>query len=353
MVSRSSTYNEPPAQSGSVGNGSLGAPGRSAECQVVATSYSRTRLSASSTAPVKSTRPPADRARTPRCRAPCRQPRAAGCPPVVAPARLGTGVTSPTQWLDRLGVRNGDAEDPPAGQTRDLRVAQHHPAVGEDLRPADVEAAADLPGNARGTEEVAQHITNGDRLDARVDPPWRDHHRQPLGQVAQHLKRSRARSQDDRRPQHHRRHAGAQQDLAHLAARRQMRGQLFGLRGQATQIDQSSNRRAPSTLGERGRGLSVTAREPAAGTQAVHQVVGNVDTGGGVAHGVGVGRITGCHLDVTEPRPVAQLDRTPRQAADRETRLQQLGDQPPTHITGRTRDQRNTGRHDHESDARV
>ena len=87
-VARSSTYRLPPAQSGSLGSGSLGAPGvrrrgpAGRDVGVADPAQRELRPRARSRSA-----PPAGRARTARCRAPCTPPRAPGCRPAAAPAR--------------------------------------------------------------------------------------------------------------------------------------------------------------------------------------------------------------------------------------------------------------------------
>ncbi len=105
--SRSSSYRLPPAQSGSVGSGSLGAPGSEAEDHRVATSASRIRFRASRTASSKPVSPPGGSGEN----------AVMSCSPQTTSWRSdstsgrasppGTGVTRPTQRLDRLGVSTG------------------------------------------------------------------------------------------------------------------------------------------------------------------------------------------------------------------------------------------------------
>ena len=124
-VERSSTYSEPPAQSGSLGSGSLGAPGGRADDHRVATSGPGSCCSASSTARVEAREPAGGSGTYAR--------------DVVLLAddlvherlderpgdAVGTGVTSPTQWLDSRGVSTG-RDDAPRRQAGDRRVPLHH-----------------------------------------------------------------------------------------------------------------------------------------------------------------------------------------------------------------------------------
>ena len=106
-TTRTSLYKEPPAQSGSVGSGSLGVPGTEALVHRVSTLASLIRTRASFTATSKDVRPAAegginslifDGAATTSCLRLSTSLRA---------SRYGTGVTSPTQPLESLGVRTG------------------------------------------------------------------------------------------------------------------------------------------------------------------------------------------------------------------------------------------------------
>src|SRR3954454_24680269 len=101
---RSSTYSVPPAQSGSLGSGSLGVPGVLADDHDVSTSYACTLASASSSARSKPTSPSAGSG-TYRAMSCSLQTTSCTSDSTSGRARLlGTGVTTPTQWLDSLGV---------------------------------------------------------------------------------------------------------------------------------------------------------------------------------------------------------------------------------------------------------
>ena len=156
---------------------------------------------------------------------------------------LGTGVTRPTQWLDSDGVSSGRVTIRRGWQPGDRGVPLHHVAVGEDVRPADVEPAADLGRHRRAADQVVQHVADGDRLDPGVQPARGDHHRQPVGEVAEHLEGRRAGADDDRGPQYGRRHSGGEQDLADLATGVQVRRQLLALRDRGRRDRRSAVRR--------------------------------------------------------------------------------------------------------------
>ena len=104
----------------------------------------------------------------------------------------------------------------------------------------------------------------------------RDHHRQPLGEVAQHLERRRSRAEHDRGPQHRGRHAGAEQDLGHLGARAQVRGELLALGLQRAEVDQPADARL--LCGPRHHLAPSAGRSPRSRARAegVDQVVDDV-----------------------------------------------------------------------------
>ena len=151
------------------------------------------------------------------------------------PARHGRHERDPQ--ARQLRREHLDPDDDPRSQARRLRVPLHHLAVGQDVGAADVEPAADVRGHRRGADQVAQHVADRDRLDAVVHPARHGHRRQALGQVAHHLERRRARPEDHRGAQHGGRHAGGQQDLADLGARRQVRGEVLALGVQPAEVD--------------------------------------------------------------------------------------------------------------------
>ena len=106
-LERSSTYSEPPAQSGSLGSGSLGAPIVAADDHRVVTSRFWIFASASSTARSKPARPSAGSGTY--CAMSCYW-QTTSCTRESTNGRamlFGTGVTRPTQWLDSEGVRSG------------------------------------------------------------------------------------------------------------------------------------------------------------------------------------------------------------------------------------------------------
>ena len=109
-----------------------------------------------------------------------------------------------------------DRDDHPVGQAGDRCVALHHLAVGDDVGPADVEASVRGRVELDRTHEVAEYVANSDRLHERAHPTRRDHDREPLGQVTEHLERCRSAADDHAGLQHDGGHGPVEQDLAHL-----------------------------------------------------------------------------------------------------------------------------------------
>ena len=126
-VSRSSRYTVPPLHSGSVGSGSLAAPGHDAPDQRVGTSAARTRWQRAPHRLVEAERRRTGAASARSCSVATTELRSdsiSGC--AIA---FGTGVTRLTQWLESHGVRTGTGDDHALLQPGDLGEALHHLAV--------------------------------------------------------------------------------------------------------------------------------------------------------------------------------------------------------------------------------
>ena len=81
----------------------------------------------------------------------------------------GTGVTSPTQWLDSFG-EHVDREEHTSGESGHGREAVHHARVGRDVRSTDVVGAVDRFLGLHRPDQVVEHVAHGDRLRAGLDP---------------------------------------------------------------------------------------------------------------------------------------------------------------------------------------
>ena len=75
-------------------------------------------------------------------------------------------------------------------KARFVRVDAHHLAVGEHIRPTDLEHTIRRGLNGEYVNEIAQYVADGDRLTTRVDPLGRHHDGQVLDD--QVLKRAQA-----------------------------------------------------------------------------------------------------------------------------------------------------------------
>ncbi len=240
------------------------------------------------------------------------------------------------------GGEDRHRHDEPSPQSGDGGVAAHHLPVGEDVRPADVEGPVDVGRHAGGADEVAQYVADADRLGARVHPTGGHHDRQALGEIAQHLERGRARSDDDRGPEHRGRHRPLQEDPPDLGPGAQVGGEGtlgYARRGESAQVDDPPDPGGVRLLGEDPGGPAVGVLEARAGAEGVHQVVGHVDPAHGLGDGRGVRDIAAHRLDVLRPGMIAQLAGGAGQTPDPVTGPQQLRHQPAADVSGRPGDQ--------------
>ena len=125
----------------------------------------------------------------------------------------------------QAGREHRYGEDDAPGQPGDGGVARIISSYVRTSGPPMSKVRLTSAGSAGAADEVAQHVADGDRLDPDAHPAGRDHHRQALGQVAQHLERGRAGSDDHGGPQHRGRHAGGQQDARRPRARERRCGE--------------------------------------------------------------------------------------------------------------------------------
>ena len=82
---------------------------------------------------------------------------------------------------DRYG---GDEASRQAG---DLGVGLHHSLIRENVGAADLDDMVILDRGTETGDEVLDDVADGDWLAQGPNPRRRDHHRQHLGQVAEHL----------------------------------------------------------------------------------------------------------------------------------------------------------------------
>ena len=95
----------------------------------------------------------------------------------------------------------------------------------------------------RGPRPGTQHVADGDRLDARVDPPRADHHGHALGEVADHLEREAAGADDHGGAELRDGHAGLAQRVAGLLPRAQVGREVGGRVAEAAEVDDALARR--------------------------------------------------------------------------------------------------------------
>ncbi len=235
-----------------------------------------------------------------------------------------------------------DGEDQAFGQSVDDGVAAHHVEVREDLGAADVEGAADVAGHPGTADQVAQHVADGDGLDAGAHPARGDHHGQPLGEVAEHLEGRRAGADDDGGAEHGGGDPGVEEDAPYLGAgaqvgREGVAGDPAG--GESAQVDDAAHAGGAGLLGEGARGPAVGLLEVAPGAQGVHEVVGDVDALHGGGERRGVGDVAPDGLRLARPGVVAQFLGGAGEAPDPVSGLDQLGDEPAADVAGGAGDQ--------------
>ena len=156
-----------------------------------------------------------------------------------------------------LGRQNIDRQDKSLCQRGGLRISLHHLLIGEDLWATDFESTVDLRWQVRCQNEITQYVTHRDWLHLRSHPTWSDHRRESLGEIAQHLKRCRTRTDDYCGTKFHRRHAAFTQNLANFYSRAHVSRhvRLRDRRRKPAQIDDAADVRALCSYGKRGSHL--------------------------------------------------------------------------------------------------
>ena len=148
-------------------------------------------------------------------------------------------------------------------QTARLRVAEHHVAVGAHVGAADLDHAAGALRHVQGLHEVPQQVVHADGLHLRVHPLRADHHRQTLGEVADHLEGDAPGPHDDGGAELGDRHAGLTQRVAGLVARAQMVGDVGLGVAEAAEVDDAADAGVGGGAGEAPRRRDVALVEAA------------------------------------------------------------------------------------------
>jgi len=211
--------------------------------------------------------------------------------------RVGHGVVLEA-FHQALGQRKRGARhqiQPPRGEPRREHGHGHNPAlmpalggqpeqhlaVGEHVRPAQIEALAPADGVIEHGRQVKHNVADAQRLAARVEPARRHHDGQLLDQIPDNLERSRPRPDNDAGPQH-RQPLGvvAGQHVLYGRPRAQMHAQ-GAVVGDARQINYLPGRGPVEVVGEMIRRFLLQAEEiTVVPAHRVYQVVGRVDVEG-------------------------------------------------------------------------
>ena len=219
----------------------------------------------------------------------------------------------------QLRRQNGNGENPARRQLQDLRHDPDDLAIGEDVRPADVQPPIDGPRLVQAGDQVVQRVPHGDRLRRRRHPARRHHHREPLDEISQNLERRRARPDDHRRAQRRDRHGAPNAERLPLRTGSQVGAQAPAALAQSSQVDDPRQTRPLRGRGEAARDRPVPFRVVlACGDHGVNQVVGRPAAGHRLGDAL---RVLGVRLDhgetrVAGPFALGELPRIPDEAAD-------------------------------------
>ena len=162
-----------------------------------------------------------------------------------------------------------------------------HLEVAEDLGPADLEHPAEGGGLVDDAAEIADHVLDPDGLGLRRDPPWHDHRRQVLDQLAGQLPRRSAGTDDDSSAQHRHRHSGLAEKPLDLASRAQVRGELVVIAPEPPEVDDLAYAGFRGDPPEGAGGVGVASFEVHA-VQRVHKIDRHVDAEQRLDQGIGV-----------------------------------------------------------------
>ena len=233
---------------------------------------------------------------------------------------FGTGVTTPTQWLDSRGVSTLTGRMTPPRQPGDPGVALHHLAVGEDLGAADVEGAVDLRRHERRRRRGSAARRGWRSAGSGPHPARGDHDGQALGEVPEHLERRRPRARGSPRPgapsSARRWRAGSPRPpCATAGAARGPRRRGRGRRGRRSGATPASR----AACGEGQRGPAVGPGERRGRCRGVQQVVGDVDAVQRRAD-LATSDASPSTTSIREPGPVAQPARVPGDGRGRGSR---------------------------------
>ena len=208
----------------------------------------------------------------------------------------------PVRGQPRAEHRRGHDPQPPPHRPRE---PAQHPLVGQRLRPHRVEDAARRRLRVREPRQPLDQVGESDRLAARAHPARRDHDRQVVDEVADHLERRRAGADDDASPQLGDGRAARSQPLARLAPRAQVRRRGARGRLEPAEVDHAAHARAVGGLAERVRRPPVDGGEAPPRRHRVDEVVGDLGAVQRAAERGAVEGVGGRDLDAV---PAARLE---------------------------------------------
>ena len=239
------------------------------------------------------------------------------------------------------GRQHRQRGDRTLAQARLEGVPVHHLAVAQHVGAADVERTVDLGGQRRRSDEVVEHVTDGDRLDEVAHPLRRWHVRQHLGEVPDHLERCGTRADHGARLERRSRNARRDQNLPHLGATAKVSAQLCeGNVGVKTpEVDDAFHTgglRCRSNVARRGQ---FRALEISPGPHGVHEVVGDIDSLESSRQCRGIAEVAGYHLDPLGPRHVANAGSVSHENPHLVPGVDQPRREAPSDVPGRAGDE--------------
>ena len=150
--------------------------------------------------------------------------------------------------------------DDPAAEAELPRVLAHQLLVGDLVGAADLEHRAALELDVERCDEVVEHVLDRDRLRLGAHPARRDHHRQALDELAEHLEGEASRADHDRGPELDRLHARVGENAADFLATREVAREIAA-GAEPAQVDDPTHARLARRSREVGGATTVLLLE--------------------------------------------------------------------------------------------
>ena len=256
------------------------------------------------------------------------------------------------QWAGDLRGHGGDQPDPQRRQTRGEHgngdeppflessfpyVDRHHFGIRDDIGAPDLENPRESTRLFDHCDEVTEHVADGDRLAARVDPFRSDHDGEDLGEIAQHLEARGPRADDDggTKLDYFDRTRG--EDFADVVAAAQVHAEFAVVVSEPAEVDDPTNAGGLCGSSKVLRDGAFAGDPVLAFSDAVHEKHRDIDAGHRRAEVLGN---VGLHdLDPPTPRCRVELARVAHDAPDAVPTVEERRHEPSTHVARRARDE--------------